>query len=414
MKEQTGVRIFNFSLNIREHVSSDGYSTAAKMLDRIAEEMDVIFVISAGNTHPNDFRREWAKDPTDSLAILASSRNDTLKVPAESSRNLSVAALNPPNLKGIVPFAPSIYSCRGPGMRVGIKPDLAHVGGCGSKHANGTGLLSINGDGDIVDDCGTSYAAPGVSKILASLDHGIEGYTSRETLMALALHQTSLPEILKDKKLKSIIKNVVGFGIPSPSYEILQGSDSSITLVFANRIKAGKKMSFKFSWPASLVSNGKCKGYARLTLVSTPPFDYRYGAEFARVNIEAYLRQEHVGKESSGYVGRLEPFYAPEKGDNQQKEKNLIEHSLKWASTKVFAKEWKRGIGNTSNWALEVEYLARDGEIVPAEGIPFTVMLTISDPEGNKPVFKEMHQMLKTLGVQIADIQTAARVATRI
>lgn len=412
MKQQSDVRIFNFSLNIHEHVSSAGYSSAAKMLDRIAEEHDVIFVISAGNTHQNDIRKEWPKDATEALSILASSRNDTIKTPAESCRNISVASVNPPNLRGVLPFAPSNYSCRGPGMRVGIKPDLAHVGGAGSKA--GSGLLSFDLDGNIIDGCGTSFAVPNVAKTLACLDHEIEGYTSRETLMALALHQTILPEILIDKKLKNIVKNMVGFGIPGASHEILQTNDNSITLVFANRIKSGKKMSFKFVWPPSLVINGKCKGHARLTIVSTPPFDYKYGAEFARVNIEAYLRQEHLDKEGSSYKGRLEPFYPPDKNENNLLERNLIENSFKWATSKVFAKTWKKGVGNTTNWALDVEYLAREGVGLPTEGIPFTVLLTISDPEGERPVFTEMHQMLKAMGVQIANIQTASRITSRV
>lgn len=404
----TGVRVFNFSLNIKEHVSSDGYSPAAKMLDKIAEENDVIFVISAGNIHSNDTRREWPSNPTEALSILASSRNDIIRTPAESCRNLSVAAVNPPNLRGVIAFAPANYSCRGPGIRIGIKPDLAHVGGAGKM---GTGLFSIGINGAVVDGCGTSYATPNVAKTLACLDHEIEGDVSRETLMALALHHTAVPEVLTDRKLKNVVKNLVGFGIPSSSKEILDGSDHSITLVFANRIKHGKKMSFKFTWPPSLVQNGKCRGHARLTIVSTPPFDYRYGAEFVRVNIEAHLRQED---KDGNYKGRLAPIYTPDSGENQLIEKNQIENAFKWSSTKIFERKMKKGVGNSTNWALDVEYLARDGETLPSEGVPFTVLLTISDPEGIAPVFKEMHQNLQAFGVKIADIQTAARVTQRI
>lgn len=66
---------------------------------------------------------------------------------------------------------------------------------------------------------------------------------------------------------------------------------NSITLVFANRITTGRKLSFNFAWPACLVKNGKCTGKARLTIVSTPPLDYKYGSEFIRVNVDARLRQ---------------------------------------------------------------------------------------------------------------------------
>ena len=64
LKSTTGVRIFNFSLNVETHVSADGYNPAAKLLDRIAEENDVIFIISAGNTKAIDTRPEWSEDAT--------------------------------------------------------------------------------------------------------------------------------------------------------------------------------------------------------------------------------------------------------------------------------------------------------------------------------------------------------------
>lgn len=412
LKARTGVRIFNFSLNIEEHVSTDGYSPPAKILDKIAEENDIIFVISAGNTKKADFRKEWPTDPLDALTILAASRNDTIKKPAESCRNLSVSALNPPNMKGIIPFAPSNYSCRGPGMRIGLKPDLAHVGGSGTKTtASGFGLRSINGLGNIVDGCGTSYAAPHVSKTLACLDHAIEGDVSRETLIALAVHHATLPEILQDAKLREVAKHMVGFGIPACSEKILEGNDQAITLVFANRIYPGLKMSFDFTWPPSLVKEGKCYGHARLTVVSTPPFDYRFGAEFVRVNIQGYLRQQ---QKDGKYLGRLEPVYLPENTDSHLYEKDQIAHAFKWSPVKVFENTFTRGVGPTTNWKLDVEYLARDGEDLPKAGVPFTAMLTISDPEGKEPVFNNMRQTLQSLGVKILDIKTAARVIPRV
>lgn len=411
LKAKTGVRIFNFSLNIEEHVSSDRYSLTAKMLDKIAEENDVIFIISAGNTHRNDFRKEWPLDSSDALAILAGSRNDIIKTPAESCRNISVSALNPPNMKDIVPFALSNYSCRGPATRVGLKPDFAHVGGSGTRISDiGHGLLSIDNSGNIIDGCGTSYAAPNVAKTLASMDHSIEGDVSRETLLALTTHHAVLPEVLKDKKLKDIVKHLVGFGIPVGADEILAGSDHSITLVFANRLRANKKMSFSFAWPESLVKNNKCFGHARLTIVSSPPLDYRYGAEFVRVNVEGHLRQE---QKDGSYKGRLESIYMPSESADDLYEKNQIANSFKWSPVKVFEKTFK-GVGPSTNWKLEVDYLTRDGEAFPRGGVPFTALLTISDPSSEKPVFNEMRQSLQAIGVNIVDIKTAARIIPRV
>jgi hypothetical protein len=71
-----------------------------------------------------------------------------------------------------------------------------------------------------------------------------------------------------------------------------------------------------------------------------------------------------------------------------------------------------RALNNMSS--LFVEYLTRAGQEVPENGVPFSALLTISDPDGEKPVFTDMRQSLSALGVQVEDIRTAARILTRV
>ena len=412
LKEQTGVRIFNFSLNLEEHVSTDSYSLSAQILDRIAIENDVMFIISAGNTKPQDMRGEWPDDPIKALSILATTTNDRIKRPAESCRNLSVAAVNPPGVSNVIEYAPSRYSCRGPGLKVGLKPDLAHIGGSGTKYgSNGSGLNSLNEKGDLVDDYGTSFAVPHVAKTLASLDHKIAGDVSRETLIALTVHHAEVPKVLEDKRLKAVSKQMVGFGVPRSSEEILEGADHAITLVFANRVYPGQRMRFNFTWPDCLVRDEKCFGHAKLTVVSTPPFDYRFGSEFVRININGYLRHE---KNDGRYKGELRPIFLPEKISGMQYEHDLIKHALKWSPIKVYERRIKKGISGSTSWRLDVEYLARDEEELPLYGVPFTALLTLSDPDGEKPVFNDMRQIITALGAEIRDIKTAVRIEPRV
>ena len=44
----------------------------------------------------------------------------------------------------------------------------------------------------------------------------------------------------------------------------------------------------------------------------------------------------------------------------------------------------------------------------------FTIIMTISDPEGTAPVYDEMRFIVSSTGAQISDIQTAARITQRI
>ncbi|WP_307959283.1 S8 family peptidase [Sinorhizobium medicae] len=207
------VRVFNMSLNVLQAAAPDRYSPHAARLDQIAETNNAVIFISAGNIQPQDVRPEWPVDATTALANLVNARNDGVLTPAESARNVAVAALNPPGHDGCIPFAPTRFSRRGPGLRAGVKPDLAHVGGAGTVHSSlGHGLFSILPDGTIIDGCGTSYASPLVAKTASMLDHLIEGEVSRETLIGLLVHHAEMPVPLQDKALAPIAKHMVGFG----------------------------------------------------------------------------------------------------------------------------------------------------------------------------------------------------------
>lgn len=206
------------------------------------------------------------------------------------------------------------------------------------------------------------------------------------------------------------------WGIPPSAGKILEGGDDQIILVFASRLRKDQEIVFRFAWPPSLVgADGKCRGAARLTLVSTPPLDTRFGSEFVCVNLDAALQQEDFDKDGDAHwKGRLDPIYLPDKADRPGIEAERIEHGLKWSVVKAYAKTIPRGVGKSSNWRLFVNYLTRAAEEMPEGGVPFTALLTISDPKGEQPVFNDMRQVLNALGVRIEDIRTATRVSTRV
>lgn len=405
-----GVRIFNMSLNLTSPASLKNYDYYAARLDEIADRHDVIVVLSAGNLDGNGARDEWTDDNGVNLAQLALARDDMILSPAESVRHVSVAALNPPAHSDCVAHAPAAYSRRGPGLRTGVKPDLAHIGGALARDpVAGHGLFSLLPNGHVESSCGTSYAAPLVARTLAQLDASIEGETKRETLLALLVHSARVPAPLADKALTSIARDLVGFGMPAGASEILQTDDHAITLVFESRILPNTEMSFQFAWPASLVgADGSCRGSASVTLVARPPLDIRHGAEFVRVNLDAKLQQEHKG----AWKGRLTPTFLPE-GASDGLEQDRIEHALKWGPVKTYHGRFPKGVGANSNWRVQVEYIARALETMPPDGVPFTLVLTIADVDRAAPVFRELRQSLRAQGVALGDIQTAVRLRQR-
>jgi hypothetical protein len=248
------------------------------------------------------------------------------------------------------------------------------------------------------------------------IDAEIEGDVSRETLVALLAHHAQMPSPLTAKSLNVIARQLCGHGMTAPVAQVLEGNDHQITLVFASRLERDRQMTFRFAWPSCLVGPGNaCRGSARLTLVASPPLDQRFGAEFARINVEASLQQEQIAKDGKvSWKGQLKPLYLPASGVEHPYEAERVEHGMKWSPIKTGAANMPNGRGTSTNWRLVVDYLSRtnNGEM-PEEGVPFTAILTISDSKMIEQVFQVMRQQLLQ-SVQIADIRTAARIVNRV
>ena len=396
-----GARVFNMSLSIERPVSDAGYSDYATLIDEIADKHDVLFVLPAGNLNGGLCRSPWPDQPVDVPPMLAGYRfpgQDRMFQPAESVRAVSVGATDPPD--GAGQLRPAVYTRRGPGTALGLKPDVAHVGS----------LHSLGPDGATVAGMGTSYAAPLAARTLAALDHLIEGEVQRETLIGMLVHHAQLPAPLADAHVRDFASDFVGHGIPSHALDMLLTDDHAITLAFVGTLQASHELQFNFTWPASLVSNtGACRGRARMTLAYRTPTHGRFGAEYVRVNVDAYLRQEQIDTTTGevSWAGRL-------KSEGKIYEKHMLDHGRKWWPIKRFDQVFPRGKGNSSQWRLVVDSLCRTDVEFPDEGVPFAVILTLDDPTGHAPVFNELRQTLRTSGARIADIRTAVRVAPRV
>lgn len=412
VKKNTPFRIVNMSLNIERAVPESSISESARRLDEIAQKHDVIFVVSAGNATGAAMRTEWPASTTAALQTLLGVA-DRLHEPADTLANISVAALNPMGVDRVIAKAPARYSRRGVGQRT-VKPDLCHFGGSHTDAGKPTGLLVTDSAGEYRFVNGTSYAAPLISKTLAKLDSEFGGKAPREVLLALLYHSAQLHEPLDHRDLRTAAKQLVGFGLPGTSAEILSNTSSAFTFVFFDRLIAGESFSHDFEWPASLVGQGgACTGIVKATLVFAPPVLHRYGAEAARMNIDLFVRQ-HNGKRTTkdepSFSTRVEAVHARGAPKGKSREATMLSQSLKWSPVKVY-EGIHDGVGVSSAWRFGVDYLERDKTQVnmPEEGIPVAVVMTISDPEGIAPVFDEMRASLLRAGLQMQDIRAAIR-----
>jgi hypothetical protein len=409
MRSRAGIRVFNFSLNFVAPGDAGRYGYAAQRLDQIARDADAIFVVSAGNLAPGEQRAEWPSDPSSALALIVGDGNALINEPAESLFNVSVSALNPPDLGASVPYALARYSRRGPGLRGATKPDFAHVGGTGSLDPIlGHGLRSIAADGEFITGAGTSYSAPLVARILADLDQLIEGEVPREVLLALMAHYASAPRMFRGASLLPAAKDLVGFGIPTTAEAMLERPDSEIVLVVHSTVLPKEEHTLIFSWPEALANAGSCRGYARLTLVARPVLAYEHGDERVRVNIDAKLMQQ---QRNGGFSSALSAVNQPKSRKIPVAERDLIVEASKWQVVKSFEQRFS-GRGQSSTWKLLVEYLTRAEEDLPDVGVEFAAILTIADDRGEALIYQQMRQHLGDLGVRTGDIRTS--IPTRV
>lgn len=418
-----GTRVFNLSINAISPVEGENYSYYAARLDEIATRHSVVFVNSAGNLPHADRRAPWPAKPGDVLKYFAARTTpDTIHKPCESHLSVAVGAINPPGMTGHVHGAPTTYTRRGPGLKVGCKPDVAHYGGSedvGTPAAHG--LHSLNIDGTVGSSCGTSFAAPLVAKTLATLDSRIETRLPPHTLRAMMVHHAETPSALIRRGMGNLARQFVGFGVPPTVEQMLVTDDNAITLVFSSRLPDDpakprpKVLRFPFAWPPGLVDpeTGACHGALAATLIYEPPIDRAFGAEFVRVNLDCKIQQRQPEDSKDGkprYLSVLQQSFLPRDASAAIPEKELIKQGLKWWPTKRYKRQLPvEGLGSLSEWQIEVSSVRRQEAAFPAAGIPFSLIVTISDPTGAVPVFQEMRRTLRTQQVRLEDIRLEQR-----
>lgn len=414
-KASTGARVFNLSYNLQRAPGGAPYSVVANGLDRIALDLDVIFVISAGNLAAAEERPEWPPAAREALAMLAAdSTEDGLGAPAESIANVSVGAVNPTGLPRQIPGAPAAYSRRGVQVPSALKPDFAATGGATPAAGDReTGLRALTAStGLSVPVKGTSYAAPIVSRYLATLDASIAGDVSRELLLALAVHNASTPAVLRGRELAPVAQSFVGHGVLPSVADTLNGDPHRITIILSDTIKPGKRVEFPFTWPQSLTTaEGKCRGAVRLTLVAQPFLNSAHGWEMVRVNLDGAVKQ---ADENETFRQRSQPTHEFFSGYRYATERTLASVLGKWYPIKSYGTTMPRGVGKSSNWRLDIDYLTRAAEGPPEAGVRFAAVLTIEDPDAQAPVFDEMRASLTNIGVSLNDLRTAVSIGVSV
>ncbi|MCL0073753.1 S8 family peptidase [Dehalococcoidia bacterium] len=306
--------------------------TLATLIDELAKELDIVFVISAGNLW--ELERLGFPERYPSYLI---DENEEVKIidPASSAYAITVGSIaqefGPSNRRqsGIL-FSlartddPSPFTCAGPGYKGMIKPELVEEGGniissptdpLRSEDIGGK-LVVLNPkwleEGKLFSvEYGTSLSAPKVAHYTARLFNQFSERSSnliKALLIASAEIPSDRPTPLNeincndsDTKLIDLLK-VYGYG--KPNFDAAISSDSNCVLLQAeNNIKLDGVHLYYFYLPREFIeTNGERE--ISVVLVYSPPIR-RNRVDYMGVGMEFHLFRNSTTEEVAYYYETL-------------------------------------------------------------------------------------------------------------
>ena len=407
------VKVWNLSLGTNEVCSLDEFSSFAQQLDELQETYQVSFVLSAGN-----FTTPPLLDYPRLENQLAKGRITT---PADSALGITVGAISHIDYKAKGPQKndPSAFSRHGAGPNHIIKPDLVHFGGsCATDVSHMSGIRSIHGNG-CGEDIGTSFSTPLISRALAETYHSITPTPSPVLARALLTHHARDPR--NGGRIPDTDIDFFGFGRPVPPPYCLECTQHSSTLVFEDTLRPGYFLEWDdFPYPPSLARDGRYYGEVWMTVAFAPARGPKWGTEYCETHIEAsfgvYYDQtsRETGKVTTKFHGLVPPEH---KNPGILHESYQVRELRKWAPVRTYYGNFNPGGERGHRWRLKLQLLSRHGidqDKELARPQPFSLILTIADPERKAKVYDEMAQIIRShFQFQNLGVRAVAQVRAR-
>ena len=332
-EQYSNCRVINISFGdgYRKMFSNKRQFPLATLIDELAKELDVIFVISAGNLAPeeNGFPDKYPD------YLIEEKPNIKIMDPASSAYAITVGSISqefgPSNRRPMeILFSPtqkdypSPFTCVGPGYKGMIKPELVEEGGSLIFSPSdplrmediGGKLIVINPnwleEGRLFTVAhGTSFSAPKVAHYIAKLFNHFPDY-SPNLIKALLIASTEIPserpQLLNDinlndsdLKLLDLLK-IYGYG--KPNFEEATSSESNRVLLLAgNRIKPNNVHLYYFYLPKEFIEYPGKKELS-VVLVYNPPIR-RNRIDYMGISMEFHLFKNSTVEEMAYYYEML-------------------------------------------------------------------------------------------------------------
>ncbi len=252
-------RLFNLSVNASRPCKTVHMSEWATSIDQLSHEKNVLFIVSAGNINSSNVAinnpgiSEHLQQGRNYPQYLLQSAS-RIANPGQSCFALTVGSVSPDKFEDDLKesFAekdgPAALTRTGPGLWRMIKPDVVEYGGDYVREKNANPLISVeplsssevirttfDGTNAIGFDIGTSFAAPKVAHIAASILKEIPT-ASNNLIRTLVAQGARMPEnIFRSPNVNNV--RMFGYGIASRKRST-ENSSRRITLTAESNISA--------------------------------------------------------------------------------------------------------------------------------------------------------------------------------
>lgn len=294
-QSEYGCRVFNLSFGdlnkpyVGKHLKGLSYT-----LDILSRELGILFIVSAGNVPGSqleglawrDRYPEYLAEPDWTIVEPAPALN-ALTVGSLARYDQTINSQRYANDPAEIPVArrdqPSPFSRHGHSVGGAIKPELVAYGGNWAVNTrgganmlapnSGLGELSLNrsfaGGRLCADESGTSFAAPHVAHLAASLlyEHPDAGPNLiRALLVAHAAMPDAAAQLLMDKE---ILRQVCGYG-QVDGYAVFRSLENAVSLRATDRIANKRHHFYEVPIPEEFVSNGRRLRELAVAIAHTP------------------------------------------------------------------------------------------------------------------------------------------------
>lgn len=344
------IKVWNLSLGSQAEIKPNFISPEAAELDHIQSEYDVIFVV-AGTNKP------------------ANAENKDMKIgsPADSLNAMVVNAVDFENKS-------TSYTRTGPVLSFFHKPDISYYGGEGPRYTDKIAVCRDTYGSVYV--CGTSFAAPWISRKLAYLIH-IMGL-SREIAKALLIDSAA------GWNRKDDISHKMGYGVvPININDIIHTPNDEIRFLLSGTTEEYETYTYNLPVP---VVNNKHPFFARATLVYFPQCNRNQGVDYTSTEMDLHFGRITVDKNGKATVKSLDNNIQSEDGNITLYEEYARKMYRKWDNVKhlsevikkrkVPKKAYDSGMWGISIKTKERLQMKKNGKL------PFGIVITLKEMYG--------------------------------